>query len=337
MTDQWPAVNPPWSMVRGLRSLVIRLFLQRVFSRGDGAANFQDTRTSTDSIIRSVQANAAERALNYLIVGHVSRDFTPEGERPGGTAVYSGLTARRYGANVYLVTACAEEFDLSALSGITVRRQPSATTTVFENRYDDNRREQWIHSVAEPIRTASIPAEWPEPGIVHLAPIAGEATADLFQPYPRALRCATLQGMLRIREADGAVRARYGPDAESAAAASSAVVFSLDDVGGRESQAEQLAGFCAVTAVTEADRGCRVYWNGHVRRFPAPEVRAVDPTGAGDIFAAVFFLRLADTRDPYEAARMATRIASQSVARRGLAGIPNPDEILEGKTVIERP
>ena len=36
----------------------------------------------------------------------------------------------------------------------------------------------------------------------------------------------------------------------------------------------------------------------------------VDATGAGDIFAAAFFWRLYVTRDPWEAARFATHLAS---------------------------
>jgi sugar/nucleoside kinase (ribokinase family) len=53
----------------------------------------------------------------------------------------------------------------------------------------------------------------------------------------------------------------------------------------------------------------------------------VDATGAGDIFAAAFFIRLFKTRDPWEAARFATLIASRSVTRIGLNGIPTQSEI----------
>jgi sugar/nucleoside kinase (ribokinase family) len=55
----------------------------------------------------------------------------------------------------------------------------------------------------------------------------------------------------------------------------------------------------------------------------------VDPTGAGDIFAAAFFTRLLKTRDPWEAARFATLLASYSVSRVGLQGIPTVKEIEE--------
>jgi sugar/nucleoside kinase (ribokinase family) len=53
----------------------------------------------------------------------------------------------------------------------------------------------------------------------------------------------------------------------------------------------------------------------------------VDPTGAGDIFAAAFFFRLHATRDPWEAARFATNLAALSVARVGLEGIPTAEEV----------
>jgi sugar/nucleoside kinase (ribokinase family) len=64
-----------------------------------------------------------------------------------------------------------------------------------------------------------------------------------------------------------------------------------------------------------------------VRRFRPPQEQEVDPTGAGDIFAAAFFTRLYLTRDPWEAARFANQVAATSVTRRGLEGIPTAEEI----------
>ncbi|HET6789000.1 MAG TPA: carbohydrate kinase family protein, partial [Aquabacterium sp.] len=58
-----------------------------------------------------------------------------------------------------------------------------------------------------------------------------------------------------------------------------------------------------------------------------PKVKEVDATGAGDIYAAAFFVRLYTTRDPWEAARFATQFAAYSVSRPGLEGIPTEQEI----------
>jgi sugar/nucleoside kinase (ribokinase family) len=106
-----------------------------------------------------------------------------------------------------------------------------------------------------------------------------------------------------------------------------ACVISLEDVDGSEERIEELAASCRILAVTEAHEGARLFWNGDVRRFRAPEVQEVDAVGAGDIFAAAFFVRLQQTRDPWEACRFATNLAAISVTRPGLLGIPTPQEI----------
>lgn len=91
--------------------------------------------------------------------------------------------------------------------------------------------------------------------------------------------------------------------------------------------AERIAMHTRVLAVTEGAAGCVLYWHGDRRRINAPKIAEVDATGAGDIFAAAFFIRLYATRDPWEAARFATLLASHSVARAGLDGIPTEQEI----------
>ncbi|MGZ9224566.1 MAG: ribokinase, partial [Anaerolineales bacterium] len=57
-------------------------------------------------------------------------------------------------------------------------------------------------------------------------------------------------------------------------------------------------------------------------------------TGAGDIFATAFFVRLFTTHDPWEAARFATLLASHTVRRVGLDGIPTAAEIQEAMTEV---
>ena len=63
------------------------------------------------------------------------------------------------------------------------------------------------------------------------------------------------------------------------------------------------------------------------RQFSAPPQREVDPTGAGDIFAAAFFINLYETDDPWASARFANQVAALSVTRRGLASVPTREEM----------
>jgi sugar/nucleoside kinase (ribokinase family) len=107
------------------------------------------------------------------------------------------------------------------------------------------------------------------------------------------------------------------------------VVISREDVQDDDELIEQMAHQTRILAVTEAHAGCVLYWHGDRRRFRAPEVKEVDATGAGDVFAAAFFVRLLKTRDPWESARFATLIASRSVTRVGLAGIPTAEDVEE--------
>jgi sugar/nucleoside kinase (ribokinase family) len=138
---------------------------------------------------------------------------------------------------------------------------------------------------------------------------------------------------MRVMDSDGKVRHAVSPEAEQAARGASAAVFSLDDVDGDAAEAERLAKRCAITAVTDGAQGCRVFWKGDAQAFRAPPPPEIDPTGAGDIFAAAFFLRLKETGDAWEAARTATGLASSSVARPGLDGVPSREEILNLKRV----
>ena len=63
-----------------------------------------------------------------------------------------------------------------------------------------------------------------------------------------------------------------------------------------------------------------------------PEVDEVDPTGAGDIFATSFFVRMQTSPDPIIAARFATYVASASVEHPGLDGIPTAETIHRAET-----
>ena len=68
-------------------------------------------------------------------------------------------------------------------------------------------------------------------------------------------------------------------------------------------------------------RGCRIRSTGEV--IPAPSVRAVDATGAGDTFTAVLAVRLAEGAALRDACIAANEAAAQSVAiRHVLPSIP---------------
>ena len=267
--------------------------------------------------------------VDYIIVGHLSQDLTPQGPRLGGTAAYAALTARALGLRVGVVTAWGGEVPLDLLDGIQVSRVAAEHSTTFENVYTPTGRIQYLHHAAPDLRPEDVPPGWRNAPILHVGPIAQEAKALVGAGLSPALLGLTPQGWLRHWDGDGRVQPCDWPEAATLLPLAGATVLSVEDVGGDEEQIEAMAGLSRILAVTEGPAGARLYWNGDLRRFRAPQMDEVDATGAGDIFAAAFFFRLYATRDPWEAARFATRLASFSVSRPGLQGIPTRDEIQE--------
>jgi sugar/nucleoside kinase (ribokinase family) len=265
--------------------------------------------------------------VDYLVIGHVTHDLTPTGPRLGGTAAFAGLTARALGFRVGVVTASGPKTDLGALGDIPVVSVPSTQSTTFENIYTKNGRRQVLHHRAALLSFDHVPEVWRRAAIIHLGPVAQEVGSILPGAFSPSLLGLTPQGWMRAWDESGRVRQTGWESAEQALAQAGAVVLSIEDVAGNEEQVEFIAAHTRVLAVTEAAAGSRLYWHGDQRRFHAPEKYDTDATGAGDIFAAAFFIRLLTTQDPWEAARFATQLSAHSVTRKGLEGIPTAEEI----------
>jgi len=69
--------------------------------------------------------------VDYLVIGHVAHDLTPDGFRLGGTAAYSALTAQALGLRVGIVTASGPETSLAALNDIPTLALESPSSTTF--------------------------------------------------------------------------------------------------------------------------------------------------------------------------------------------------------------
>lgn len=266
-------------------------------------------------------------SIDYLVIGHITKDITPQGPRIGGTPAYSALTARALGMRPGIVTSFAGDVALDVLQGIPVVSFPTDVSTTFENIQTPDGRIQILHSVAPKLEFFMVPEAWRSVPIVHLGPVAQEVDPGLVRYFPSALIGLTPQGWLRAWDETGRVHSTDWVEENFLVSSAGAVVISVEDVGGDESRIEEMASYTRVLAVTEAHEGARLYWNGDVRRFRPPSLEEIDPTGAGDIFAAAFFYRLNSTRDPWEAARFATLLSAYSITRPGLEGIPTREEI----------
>jgi len=264
---------------------------------------------------------------DYLVIGHITRDLHSNGISLGGTAAFSAVCADALGRTPAIATACETNYATPALDEFSVFKKESLHTTTFENIETPTGRKQILHSVAVKIFPLDIPKKWTSAPIVHLGPVADEIDPHLVDLFSDSFIGVTPQGWMRTRDENKHVQFKPWEAADMLLERANAVVISIEDVRGDEDLIHAYASKTKIMAVTEGFNGARIYWNGDVRHFSAPEVTLVDPTGAGDIFAAAFFDRMEKTSDPWESGKQAVRIASRSVTRCGLAGVPTIQEI----------
>ncbi|MBK6647839.1 MAG: ribokinase [Anaerolineales bacterium] len=265
--------------------------------------------------------------VDYLLLGHVAVDLTPTGKQLGGTVSYAALTAKAMGLRVGIVTSAGVDAPLHLLDGIQIVNIPTETSTVFENAYTEHGRKQTLHHRATPIEFEHVPQIWRDAPIVHLAPIAQEVDMTMAGQFPSSWVGVTPQGWMRAWDENGSVFAKAWENSEQVLGQVGGVVMSLEDVNRDLELILWMAHHTRLFCLTEGEDGAVLHWHGDGRRFRAFKVKEVDATGAGDIFAAGFFIRLRQTNDPWEAARYATLLASCSVTRVGLQGIPTQREI----------
>lgn len=260
------------------------------------------------------------KQIDFLVIGHVTQDIVAAGVDVGGTAIFSSRTAQGLGCQTAVLTSAAADYDMEkALPDIEVHRVPSEATTTFENVYTPEGRQQTIHAVASRLTAADVPEEWRRASIVHLAPLVDEVDIDLIHAFSNSLVGLTPQGWLRRWDENGRVYPREWPDAPAMLPLAAAVILSEDDLLNEEMLA-QYTQLSPLLVLTQAEAGCTVFFGDEVRQIPAPKVTEREPTGAGDVFAAAFLMRLHQTAgNPWEAARFANEIAAQSVTAIGMA------------------
>ncbi len=269
------------------------------------------------------------RPMRYLAIGHICKDLLLTGWTFGGTVTYAARVAHALGCDVHILTSAESDLDVSpVLHDIDVVRFTSDHTTTFENIYTDQGRQQTLHAVAERLTPDRFPAAI-QTDIVHLAPIAQEVDPGWLACFPGALIGVTPQGWLRQWDAAGRVSPIGWAQFAEVLPRADAVIISVEDIGHNEAIVQEWAALAKVLVVTRGALGCTVYTQGQITPVPTHAARLVDATGAGDVFAAAYLVRLRQTGDPLAAARFANCLASHSITRRGLAAIPTPSEIEE--------
>ena len=278
----------------------------------------------------------------FLAIGHVTRDLRSDGTfSPGGTVTFAALTASRLGLASAIITRADPSLIAllpTFLPAISLHALPSSQTTTFANHYQDGFRTQYLYARAEQLLPADVPADWRGAPIVLLGPLAQEILPEFVSLFPRrpgALIAATPQGWLRRWDDDGRVWPTPWQTADQLLPLLDVLILSHDDLlpfaDGKRDEADailtQWSTRVPLLVATDGRHGATLFRQGHTRRFPSYPAQEVDPTGAGDVFAAAFLTHLHKHNDPEQAIDFANCIASFSIEQVGIQGIPTLETV----------
>ena len=276
---------------------------------------------------------------DILLIGHVTCDLLsadPHSDyRLGGTVSFASVTATRLDRRATVITRAASTTDLSELpDGIELHVLPTPATTTFANVYTETGRMQYCYFQALPITASDVGDEFRGPRAVLLGPLVNEITPDVAQIFQDGtLVAAVPQGWMRRWNEAGQVFSKPWDSANLFLPYLDVLVLSLEDIDYELDRIQPFFVHIPLIVVTEYHDGSTIYQrcnDGNIvaTKVPPRPANEVDPTGAGDVFATAFMIRLQETGDPVEAARFANITASYSVEKPGIAGIPVREQVL---------
>jgi 1D-myo-inositol 3-kinase len=289
--------------------------------------------------------------FGYVTVGHVTVDVMANGtRRPGGGAFYSALQAARLGLRALIVTkglpAELEELLAPYRGELEFEVHPAEhTTTLVTSGVGTERRQRvlaWAGPITEPIEV--------DTSILHLAAVARETPSD-WQGRAEFVGI-TPQGWMRAWDERGEVwhvplhpetlPARFdalviseverpwcerliaaftGAERAAAEARDHAPVDEAARAGMTAADARNHApmGGAGVIAVTAGSASTSVLFpDGSASGVPVPATaHPRDDLGAGDVFAAAFFIALREGHSQVDAAAYGNAAARVRIASVG--------------------
>jgi len=283
-------------------------------------------------------------APDFLTIGHVTRDILPDQTFSlGGTVSFAALTAYHLGL-VVAITTCADAELLAELPArlpeIGLAVHTSSATTAFVNTYHEGFRTQYLRARADQLQLEDVPEAWRKAPVVLFGPLDQELSPSLVRLFPRhpgSIFAATPQGWLRRWDEDGRVWPTPWAAAGEILPLLDVLLLSHEDLlpfaNGNRTDADTMLSHWSMQVpllvATDGRHGATLFQHGIAERFPAYPAYEVDPTGAGDVFAAAFLVHYHRHGDPRKAVNFANCVSSLSIEHEGIAGIPTMEMVRE--------
>ena len=295
----------------------------------------------------------ANQTSDVTVVGHFSIDTLnlPSMPKPfvvmGGAVAYVSLVAKRLGAAASVISKVGGDFPEAYMwwlqeEGVDVSgvvRLPSEQTTRFELTYngDLSSRTLKLKSKAPAIALSDIPSSLCAKAI-HVAPIAREVSFEVVEHQKRCSEILSIdpQGMLRNFDADGNVTCCSLADMRLLSFIN-IYKSSQDEICTITGQLDLNSAIKAVhdigpetVIVTNGAKGSVVSVQGTRYNIPAcHSEKAVDPTGAGDVFIGAFLTEYTRQKDSLWCACVGSAAASLVIEGVGPTFLGAKEEIYQ--------
>ena len=272
----------------------------------------------------------------FLVIGHIVQDLISDGDpalwRLGGAASFASTMARNLGLRTAVLTSTSPDLPLGELlPGIDFEVVRSRYTTQMRNLYGEGPRRQFVPQRAEPLTSDNLPPDWRNVPIVLLGPVIGEVDESLAPAFGGSMLGIGAQGWLRRVGREDRVRPVMPADfhAHGMLRHARALFLSDEDIplGEAPPALTYWSDLVQIVAFTRGYNGADICVRGNWRHIGAFPANVVDPTGAGDVFASAFLIRLWESGDVWKATRFAACAASFSVEGEGTSTIPTRDQI----------
>ena len=241
----------------------------------------------------------------------------------GGPSYYASKVCENFGLKSGICTNFSDDFQLSKyLPNTTIFSSKSESTTTFINNYREGSRTQKLVNNASflDFKKFSFLNDLVSPKVVFYCPVFNEVSPEFLSIFTQSKKICNLQGW--IREVGPKKKIKHNkllPNLDFSIF--DAIVLSDQDLV--EDQISRLTSLSSLVCLTKGKDGCVIIKNQREIKFDAVEVKVIDETGAGDIWATVFGIqKFIFNSSMEESAIKANLAASLSIEAIGARHIP---------------
>lgn len=264
------------------------------------------------------------------VIGNLSRDIIGRAPpRIGGGPYYAAGALRLLGRRAALAVRCSRDDRVAFLPrlaalGIPVTWRACSATTTFSFHYEGELRLMRVEAAGDPwapedvrgwVRDALGRSDW-----VHAAPLLrSDFPADTLAELARGRRVSfDGQGLVRRPEIGPLqLDAEFDPEVLRSVSILKLAEEEARVLVGEVDEASLASLGVPEVVVTLGSRGSLVLAGGRLERVAArPAKGRVDPTGAGDAFAAAYLAGRAGGQSPLTSARRATALVGDLLGGR---------------------